>query len=120
MGIIESEQDKSTETKAVEKMREYAGELGCDALVIPPGNDAKEVNGASSRTPQAARGYCLVYTAPPLMQPPPMAATNNAPNACIPSSPQPCYGPGGCRGTQFCSGDGKAFTPCDCASSGSP
>lgn len=108
IGTIEATRD-GDDKRFVSHMREYAAEHGCDALVIPAGEEAK----------QTSRASCVVYTAAPLMQPPPppTATGSNAPNACIPNSPQPCYGPGGCRGNQTCTGDGKSFTPCDCAGS---
>lgn len=34
--------------------------------------------------------------------------------ACVPGVTQPCTGPGGCRGGQFCTDDGSRFSACDC------
>lgn len=121
VGIIESGQDSSTDharSGTVDEMREYAAEQGCDALVIPAG---EATTATTATTAHSLRGSCLVYTSPPLMQPPPTAAASTAPSTtCIPSAPQPCYGAGGCRGSQVCGGDGKSFSACDCSASGSP
>jgi len=97
----------------VSEMREYAGELGCDALVIFAGNDS--VYGGNEipvSTRKGYRGSCLMYedgsTAATL------PARSLAAQSCIPNSTLLCHGPGGCRGGQRCSADGHSYTPCDC------
>jgi hypothetical protein len=102
--------------EVIDKMRTFAGQLGCDALVIFAGNDATVVGGGSnstiSQTLKGYRGSCLVYTAqPPRHLPNPVLAR---PTTCMPNATQLCYGPGGCRGAQRCAEDGKSFTLCDC------
>lgn len=126
MGIVESRQEGLSlddEETVVGKMREYAGELGCDALVIFAGNDATVVSGGSgstsSRTLKGYRGSCVVYTGPapaPSPPPPPMAAANG----CLPNATQLCFGPGGCRGGQRCNADGRSYTICDCGPTNAP
>lgn len=115
IGLIESQQGGADGVKAViAKMRRFAGERGCDALVIFAGNDATVTSGGKdftvSETLRGYRGSCLVYTASPAAPPPPpLAATG-----CIPNSTLLCYGPGGCRGGQRCTEDGASYTLCDC------
>jgi hypothetical protein len=119
LGIIESQQEEhslDSEQDVMLQMREYAGQLGCDGLVIFAGNDATYVSGGlgttTSRTLKGYRGSCIVYTraAPATVAPPPLTAAST----CIPNSTQLCYGPGGCQGGQRCSEDGHAYTLCDC------
>jgi hypothetical protein len=112
VGMIESQQEEYSvddEQEVIQKMRNYAGERGCDALVIFSGNDATVDHGGSNqssiRTLKGYRGSCVVYTGQP--QAP-------AASSCIPNTTQLCYGPGGCRGGQSCTADGKGYTVCDC------
>jgi hypothetical protein len=109
MGFIDADRDGHD---VIAQMREYAGKLGCDALVMHEGGEVTS----------ALRGSCLVYTAPPLLPPPPQptAATSTAAVSCIPNASQPCYGAGGCSGTQTCSPDGKSFSGCSCAAPSGP
>jgi hypothetical protein len=116
VGMIESQQESTSEDDAQElvaKMRRFAGERGCDALVILGDNDATGVSGTQfvtvSYTLKGYRGSCLVYTAAPAPAP--------AAVGCIPKSTQLCYGPGGCRGGQRCAADGMSYTLCDCGNS---
>jgi hypothetical protein len=117
VGMIESQQEESTSEdgaqELVAKMRRFAGERGCDALVILGDNDATGVSGTqfvtASYTLKGYRGSCLVYTAAPAPAP--------AAVGCIPGSTQLCYGPGGCRGGQRCTADGMSYTLCDCGNS---
>ena len=126
LGIIESQQEfasQDDEAAVIAKMRDYAGQLGCDGLVIFGGNDATVVSGSgsytSSSTLKGYRGSCVVYTRQ--AEPPPSAAgapappvATSPPATCLPNVTQLCYGAGGCRGGQRCNDDGKSFTKCDC------
>jgi hypothetical protein len=123
LGMIESQQESLSLDDAqavVAKMREFAGECGCDALVIFAGNDTTKTSGGkdftSSRTLKGYRGACLVYTGPAAKP----AAEPLASNSCLPNSTQLCYGPGACRGGQRCTVDGKGYTLCDCGGSDAP
>jgi hypothetical protein len=121
LGMIEAQQEGWSRDGAadiVAKMREFAGERGCDALVIFSSNDAvvsSTGENPSVSTLKGYRGSCLAYVdgAEPLPvgtpPPPPSAATS-----CIPNATQLCYGPGGCRGAQRCTETGRAYTLCDC------
>jgi hypothetical protein len=104
LGVMESDRGSSRDEDAqvLAKMREYAGELGCDALVL-----LDEAAGPH-------RGSCLIYTAPPMLAPPPASTGNVAPAACLPNVAQACFGANGCRGMQTCSTDGKSYSPCAC------
>lgn len=130
IGMIESQQQSASlddERQVVAKMRHFAGERGCDALVIFSGNDATVTSGGkdytTSTTLKGYRGSCLVYTgaepnaaaaapAAASTEAPPMAAASTG--TCMPNSTQLCYGPGGCRGGQRCAEDGRSYTLCDC------
>lgn len=119
VGIIESQQESMSlddEQDVIAKMREFAGERGCDALAIFAGNDANLAWGSSgttyTETRKGYRGSCLIYTGRPL----PDATAGAAKTSCIPNSTQLCYGSGGCQGGQRCTADGKAYTLCDCGS----
>ena len=134
IGMIESQQQEASldnEQQVIAKMRQFAGERGCDALVIFSSNDATVTSGGpsytSSNTLKGYRGSCLVYTgSEPGAAATPAAATATAATApsevpptaaagtCMPNSTQLCYGPGGCRGGQRCTEDGRSFTLCDC------
>ena len=125
IGLIESQQTSMLSEGGPEliisDMRAFAGQQGCDALVIFGGNDATVVsssnsNYTSSHTLKGYRGSCLVYTqAQPQspQQPQPQAELASA-SSCIPNSTQLCDGPGRCRGAQRCAEDGRSFTLCDC------
>lgn len=132
IGMIESQQEEASldnEQQVVAKMRQFAGKRGCDALVIFSSNDATVTSGGpnytSSNTLKGYRGSCLVYTGPePATAAAPATATaaaapSEAPptaatGTCMPNSTQLCYGPGGCRGGQRCTEDGRSYTLCDC------
>jgi hypothetical protein len=129
LGMIESQQHELSGDSAqdvVEKMRAFAGEHGCDALVIFAGNDTVSDPGGDlpSTSLKGYRGSCLVYVAgrPPAGSPPPPAASafgRPQPRAaaalsCMPNSTQLCYGTAGCRGGQRCTDDGRSWTMCDC------
>jgi len=123
VGMIESQQEKMSlddEQDVIAKMRAYAGEQGCDALAIFSGNDATVSHGGSNvnnvTTLKGYRGSCLVYTGQPAAAPfpAPTPFATPAANSCMPNATQLCYGPGGCRGGQSCTADGKAYTACDC------
>jgi hypothetical protein len=115
VGMIESQQEQLSlddEQEVIAKMREYAGEQGCDALAIFAGNDttvttATSSTGTISRSLKGYRGSCIVYTGP-------QQVASLAQKSCIPNSTQLCYGPAGCRGGQSCTADGTAYTACDC------
>jgi hypothetical protein len=124
VGIVESQQEQwslDSPQVVLEKMREYAGQLGCDGLVVFAGNDATSVSGSASgttsRTLKGYRGTCIVYTPPPAV---PRLASVPGGAVCIPNATQLCYGRGGCRGGQRCTEDGKAFTLCDCGAQAPP
>jgi hypothetical protein len=114
VGMIESQQEQysqDTSAEVLEKMREFAGQRGCDGLVIFTSNDAElgpQQVGGASRQLVGYRGSCIVYTAP---------NTATPPQTCMPNATQLCYGPGACKGAQSCTPDGRGFTPCDCGPS---
>lgn len=119
LGIIESQQEQAsvdTEQTLMTKMREFAGERGCDGLVIFASNDVTTGGrAAAGRILKGYRGTCIVYTepTPEYLIAPALAG----PLRCIPNATQLCYGPAGCHGGQRCADDGKTFTPCDCGAS---
>jgi hypothetical protein len=119
VGMIESQQEELSVDDArevVAKMRRFAGEHGCDALAIFSGNDTTNTTGGkdftTSHTLKGYRGSCLVYTGSSAEP----SATPLAANGCLPNSTHLCYGPGGCRGGQRCTADGRSYTLCDCGS----
>lgn len=105
-------------SRLIKNMREYAGELGCDALVILGGNDSTvSPLGAFGNSPGRYKGYrgsCLVYVNRSAAS---LPAVSAAATTCVPNSTQLCYGPGGCRGGQSCTAEGHSYTPCDCRTS---
>jgi hypothetical protein len=121
VGMIESQQEQysqDTSGEVLEKMREFAGQKGCDGLVIFTGNDAEigpQQVGGASRQLVGYRGSCIVYVDPNMPPPPPPPPPPTAPpQNCMPNATQLCYGAGGCKGGQSCTADGRGFTPCDC------
>lgn len=122
VGMVESQQEQysqDTSAEVLAKMREFAGQKGCDGLVIFTSNDAEigpQQVGGASRQLVGYRGSCIVYTAPPapVGPPPPATPAIPPPQGCMPNATQLCYGPGGCKGGQSCTADGRGFTPCDC------
>jgi hypothetical protein len=70
MGFIESRQrshyNDDDPGSIIQEMREYAGTLGCDALVIVGDNNGTQVTGANGWTTSHSligyRASCLVYT----------------------------------------------------------
>lgn len=129
IGLIESLQEEHSQDDSraiIAKMRAFAGQRGCDGLVIFSGNDSVVGAGGHSsvNTLKGYRGSCLVYVSGP----PTAAAARPAPGAvagqpvappaaalrCMPNATQLCVGPGGCRGGQRCAADGKVWTMCDC------
>jgi hypothetical protein len=122
LGIVESQQEPGSTDDApdvIAKMRALAGQHGCDALVIIGRNDATSETmlapGGGSRvyTLSGYRASCIAYlqAATPAPKTPPRA---ELPVACVPNATQACVGPGGCRGGQECTADGRAWTRCDC------
>lgn len=131
IGMIEVQEDWQSPNSrdVVTKMREFAGQRGCDALAIFSGNDSMYDPGgkASATAVHGYRGSCIVYTTkqpvaaatgavsvPGEVTPPPSAAGLS----CIPNSTQQCWGPGACRGGQSCTAEGNAYTVCDCRGAG--
>jgi hypothetical protein len=127
LGIIESQQDEysfDSMEDIIAKMRKYAGEQGCEGLIILSGNDSvsvveSSVTGGGTATVTTLKGYrgtCIVYTKAAASAPraPRSESTQAKTQSCIPNASQLCYGPGGCRGGQACREDGRSFSPCDC------
>jgi hypothetical protein len=84
-GIVESTElfdGENTDAMSdlINSMREYAGGLGCDALVIVGSNDGITAgsgrHGGGSRSYKGYRGSCVMYVEASTLQPPaaPLAA----------------------------------------------
>jgi hypothetical protein len=121
LGIVESQQEEGSSDGAPEviaKMRAFAGEHGCDGLVIFANNDAVSETmlapGGGSRvyTLSGYRAYCIAYVGG--AAPAPKAPPEELPIVCVPNATQVCYGPGACRGGQSCATDGRSWSSCDC------
>jgi hypothetical protein len=120
VGVFEAEQRGKHATSAlVEALRERAGSVGCDGLLLI-GSDERLVGGDSSKKVlRSYRGACLVFLAgarPAPSAPPPPVATA-ASRVCSPGATQACIGPGGCRGGQPCADSGLRWEVCDCGES---
>ena len=85
------------------------------ATATAPVNTSAPVmlNAAPSVTPVASPAAIAPGSAN--TAPPPTAPTST----CVPGESKACVGPGGCSGGQFCSDDGKRYSPCDCGSGNS-
>jgi hypothetical protein len=106
LGIIEASRGGNL-SKLIAEMRKFAGERGCDALII--------MGSAHGAHDTLYRGACVLYqwdaTA---AKPRPVARAPEPQRSCMPNATQLCYGPGACRGGQSCVADGSGYTPCDC------
>jgi hypothetical protein len=131
LGIVESQQEEGSSDGAPEviaKMRAFAGQHGCDGLVIFANNNSVSETmlapGGGSRvyTLSGYRAYCIAYVADaaPTPAPAPKAPDADLPVVCVPNATQVCYGPGACRGGQSCAADGRSWSSCDCGPSASP
>lgn len=108
MGIVEAFGSTSTTratSRLVSEMRKFAGERGCDALIL--------MGSATDASKSVYRGSCVLFVGPaPAAEP--KAPAPAAERACVPDTTQLCHGPGACRGAQSCLADGTGYTSCDC------
>ncbi len=114
IGILEAQQESNWRSHDIKgiigKMREAAGKLGCDALVVLGSNNAA-TGGAFTTTVKGYRASCVVYRSTKRHG---KKKARVASSACVPGSTQLCHGPAACQGAQACLPDGSGFDRCDC------
>ena len=91
------------------KLRQDAGQRGCDAIVMTGSADKVVGDRNSTVTLRGYKATCIVWSD---------AAVSKAANRprCIPGETKECVGPGGCRGGQACEPGGESYSRCDCGS----
>lgn len=129
VGYFEAQQQSvyssGSSKKILDKLRERAGKMGCDGIIVLGTADRVVGDNTGTATLKGYRASCFVYTAdaaPPASSTEVTAATAAPPappaqaQACVPGSTQRCVGPGACQGAQACASDGSAWGQCDCGS----
>jgi hypothetical protein len=102
---------RTGEDKSTPRLKEQAGDIGCDALALSKVTVPVKIRGGS-RQEERVRAGCLVMD--PDADAPAASASAAPARACVPGLTQACVGPAGCSGGQACLGDGSGYSACDC------